>query len=150
MIIGVASDHRGYKNKMKVIKYLKRKNIDYVDYGTDSTESVDYNDYALKVCNAINKGEITNGILICGTGIGMSIMANKVNGIMCAKVDSAKEARLAKEHNNANCISMSEDLSYIEIKDILNSYLNSSFINEEKYNRRINKIKNIEKSNKNQ
>lgn len=150
MIIGVASDHRGYKNKMKVIKYLKRKNIDYVDYGTDSTESVDYNDYALKVCNAINKGEITNGILICGTGIGMSIMANKVNGIMCAKVDSAKEARLAREHNNANCISMSEDLSYIEIKDILNSYLNSSFINEEKYNRRINKIKNIEKSNKNQ
>ncbi len=149
MIIGVASDHRGYKNKMKVIKYLKRKNIDYVDYGTDSTESVDYNDYALKVCNAINKGEITNGILICGTGIGMSIMANKVNGIMCAKVDSAKEARLAKEHNNANCISMSEDLSYIEIKDILNSYLNSSFINEEKYNRRINKIKNIEKLNKN-
>ena len=76
-------------------------------------------------------------------------MANKVNGIMCAKVDSAKEARLAREHNNANCISMSEDLSYIEIKDILNSYLNSSFINEEKYNRRINKIKNIEKSNKN-
>lgn len=150
MIIGVASDHRGYKNKMKVIKYLKRKNIDYVDYGTDSTESVDYNDYALKVCNAINKGEITNGILICGTGIGMSIMANKINGIMCAKVDSAKEARLAREHNNANCISMSEDLSYIEIKDILNSYLNSSFINEEKYNRRINKIKNIEKSNKNQ
>lgn len=149
MIIGVASDHRGYKNKMKVIKYLKRKNIDYVDYGTDSTESVDYNDYALKVCNAINKGEITNGILICGTGIGMSIMANKVNGIMCAKVDSAKEARLAREHNNANCISMSEDLSYIEIKDILNSYLNSSFINEEKYNRRINKIKNIEKLNKN-
>lgn len=149
MIIGVASDHRGYKNKMKVIKYLKKKNIDYVDYGTDSTESVDYNDYALKVCNAINKGEITNGILICGTGIGMSIMANKVNGIMCAKVDSAKEARLAREHNNANCISMSEDLSYIEIKDILNSYLNSSFINEEKYNRRINKIKNIEKSNKN-
>lgn len=149
MIIGVASDHRGYKNKMKVIKYLKRKNIDYVDYGTDSTESVDYNDYALKVCNAINKGEITNGILICGTGIGMSIMANKVNGIMCAKVDSAKEARLAREHNNANCISMSEDLSYMEIKDILNSYLNSSFINEEKYNRRINKIKNIEKSNKN-
>lgn len=149
MIIGVASDHRGYKNKMKVIKYLKRKNIDYVDYGTDSTESVDYNDYALKVCNAINKGEITNGILICGTGIGMSIMANKVNGIMCAKVDSAKEARLAREHNNANCISMSEDLSYIEIKDILNSYLNSSFINEEKYNRRINKIKNTEKSNKN-
>lgn len=149
MIIGVASDHRGYKNKMKVIKYLKRKNIDYVDYGTDSTESVDYNDYALKVCNAINKGEITNGILICGTGIGMSIMANKVNGIMCAKVDSAKEARLAREHNNANCISMGEDLSYIEIKDILNSYLNSSFINEEKYNRRINKIKNIEKSNKN-
>ena len=149
MIIGVASDHRGYKNKMKAIKYLKKKNIDYVDYGTDSTESVDYNDYALKVCNAINKGEITNGILICGTGIGMSIMANKVNGIMCAKVDSAKEARLAREHNNANCISMSEDLSYIEIKDILNSDLNSSFINEEKYNRRINKIKNIEKSNKN-
>ncbi len=149
MIIGIASDHRGYKNKTKVIKYLKKKNIDYVDYGTDSNESVDYNDYALKVCYAINNGDVTCGVLICGTGIGMSIMANKVNGIMCAKVDSAKEARLAKEHNNANCISMSEDLSYLEIKNILDSYLNSTFINEEKYNRRIRKIKKEEQNNKN-
>ncbi len=152
MKVGIASDHRGYKLKEKVKKYLKRKKIDFIDYGTDSGVSVDYNDYALKVCDAINSGEVTNGILICGTGIGMSIMANKVNGIMCAKVDSSKESRLAKEHNNANVISFSSDLLYFEAKDIIDAYLTSKFLGDEKYVRRINKIvmqENDEKKKKN-
>ncbi len=140
MKVGIASDHRGYRLKERVKKYLKRKKIEFIDYGTDSGVSVDYNDYALKVCNAINSGEVTNGILICGTGIGMSIMANKINGIMCAKVDNSRESRLAKEHNNANVISFGSDLLFFEAKDIIDAYLNSSFLGDEKYVRRIKKI----------
>ncbi len=147
MVFGIASDHRGYKLKEKVKKYLQKKHIEFIDYGTNSQDSVDYNDYALKVCNAIRDGEVTNGILICGTGIGMSIMANKVNGIMCAKVDSAMESRLAKEHNNANVISFSADLLLFEAKDIIDSYIKSEFLNTEKYIRRIEKIKDIENIN---
>lgn len=145
MRIGIASDHRGFKTKEKIKKYLSKNKIDYIDYGTDSEESVDYNDYALRVCDAINSNKIDAGILVCGTGIGMSIMANKVNNIMCAKVDSAREARLSREHNNANVISLSADLSIVEVRSIIDSYLNATFLNEEKYLRRIEKIKKEEK-----
>lgn len=148
MKIGIASDHRGYKLKEKVKKYLKKKNIEFVDYGTDSGVSVDYTDYALKVCEAINNEEVEAGILICGTGIGMSIVANKVKGIMCAKVDNAKEARLAREHNNANVISFGADLLMLEVKDIIDAYMKAEFLNLERYIRRIEKIKNIESSKK--
>ncbi len=144
MIVGIASDHRGFKTKSKIIKYFTKKNIQYVDFGTTSTESVDYNDYALVVCDAVKKKRVDFGILICGTGIGMSIMANKISGIMCAKVDSVREARLAKEHNNANVISLSAELSFFEVKNIIESYMNASFISEEKYLRRIDKIKKAE------
>lgn len=145
MKIGIASDHRGFKLKEKLKRYFLKKNIEFIDYGTDSGVSVDYNDYALKVCEAVNNSEVDCGILICGTGIGMSIMANKVKGIMCAKVDNSREARLAREHNNANVISFSADLLLLEAKDIIDSYLKASFIEEEKYVRRVNKIKDMEK-----
>ena len=145
MRIGIASDHRGFKLKERLKKYFFKKNIEFIDYGTDSGVSVDYNDYALKVCDAINKNDIDYGILICGTGIGMSIMANKVKGIICAKVDNSREARLAREHNNANVISFSADLMLLEAKDIVDSFLKASFIEEEKYIRRVDKIKELEK-----
>lgn len=144
MKLGIASDHRGYKLKEKIKKYLKKKNIEFIDYGTDSGVSVDYNDYALKVCESINNQDVQCGILICGTGIGMSIMANKVNGIMCAKVDNAREARLAREHNNANVISFSADLLMLEVKDIIDAYLKASFLEDVKYIRRVEKIKSLE------
>lgn len=146
MKIGIASDHRGFKLKEKTKKYLLKKKIEFIDYGTDSEISVDYNDYAIKVCDAIKSGEIDAGILICGTGIGMSIMANKVDGIMCAKVDNAKEARLAKEHNNANVISFSADLLFMEVKDIIDSYVKFNFLKMDKYERRVEKIKEFEKN----
>lgn len=144
MKIGIASDHRGFKLKEKIKKYLRKKNIEFVDFGTDSGVKVDYNDYAILVCDAVNNKEIDCGILICGTGIGMSIAANKVKGIMCAKVDNAREARLAKEHNNANVISFSSDLLFFEVKDIIDSYTKSKFLNTEIYNRRIEKIISLE------
>lgn len=145
MKIGIASDHRGYKLKEKIKKYFDKKSIEFIDYGTNSKDSVDYNDFALKVCDGINADEIDYGVLICGTGIGMSIMANKVSGIMCAKVDNAKEARLAKEHNNANIISFSADVLLFEAKDIIDSFLKASFLDEEKYKRRIEKIVDLDR-----
>lgn len=144
MRIGIASDHRGYKLKEKIKKYFGKKSIDFVDYGTESVERVDYNDYASKVCEAVLNGEVTYGILICGTGIGMSIMANKYKGIRCAKIDNAMEARLCKEHNDANVISFSANVLYLEAKDMIDSYLKASFL-EGDHLRRVNKIIDFEK-----
>lgn len=145
MKIGIASDHRGYKLKEKIKKYFNKRNIEFVDFGPDSGVVVDYTDYAIKVCDGIIEEQVDAGILICGTGIGMSIAANKVKGIMCAKVDNSKEARLAKEHNNANIISFSADLMFLEVKDIIDVYMKSKFLNQERYINRIEKIKEIEK-----
>ena len=143
MIIGIASDHRGYKLKEKLKKYFNKKNIEFVDYGTTSTDRVDYNEFASSVCKSVLSGEITYGVLICGTGIGMSIMANKYKGIRCAKIDNAMEARLAKEHNNANLISFSANVLYLEAKDMVDSFLRASFL-EGDHLRRVNKILDLE------
>ena len=143
MKIGIAADHGGYKLKEKLKKYFNKKNIEYIDYGTDSLETTDYNDFAIKVCDAVNNGDVTYGVLICKSGIGMSIMANKVKGIMCAKVDNALEARLAKEHNNANVISFSANVLYLEAKDMVDSFLRASFL-EGDHLRRVNKILDLE------
>lgn len=145
MKIGIASDHRGYKVKEKLKKYLSKKNIEYVDYGTDSLEMVDYPEFAVKLCEGVLSGEVESGILICGTGIGMSIAANKVKGIMCAKVDNSKEARLAKEHNHANVISFSAGKTMWEIKDMVDAYLSSKCLEDERYLRRIEEVNNIGK-----
>ena len=148
MKIGIASDHRGYKLKEKIKKYLTKKGIEYTDYGTNSSESVDFPDFAEALCKGIIKKEVENGILICGTGIGMSIAANKIKGIMCAKVSNAKEARLAKEHNNANVISLSSDNFLFDVKDIIDAYLKAEKLTDEKYERRIQKIIKLEKQRK--
>ena len=144
MKFGLCSDHRGYLLKEKLKKYLDKKHIEYVDYGTNSVDSVDYNDYAYKVCKAVIDKEVDKGILICGTGIGMSIAANKVRGLMCAKVDNADEAKLCREHNNANVLAISSKKPGFVLKDIVDAYLKAEFLNEEKYNRRIDKIKELE------
>ena len=137
MKIGIANDHRGKNLKLKIIKYLKNKNIDYINYGTDSDESVDYVDYALKLCNGINNHEVDLGILICGTGIGMSIAANKVKNIIAAKVNTPSEAALCREHNRANVMTLAE---YTEdLESILDNFLNTLPSTEEKHIRRVKK-----------
>ncbi len=146
MKVGIAADHRGFKLKEKLKKYFYKKNIEFIDYGTDSGVSVDSFDYAMKVCEAINNKEIELAILICWTGNGMTIAANKVPGIMCAKVDNVREARLAREHNDANVISISADLLVFEVKDIIDAFLKSSFLEEDRLVRRVNKIREYEAS----
>lgn len=105
-MIAIGCDHGGYNIKKAIKKYLDENNIEYKDFGTDSEESVDYPIYAKKVANAVASGEYEKGILCCGTGIGISIAANKVKGIRAAVVTNEFCAEMVRRHNNANIITM--------------------------------------------
>ncbi len=105
-MIAVGSDHGGFELKEHIIKYLDEKGIDYKDYGTYSEDSVDYPDCAKPVCKAIQDGTATAGILVCGTGIGISMAANKHKGIRAALCGDVYSAKMTKLHNNANVICM--------------------------------------------
>ncbi len=141
VIIGIANDHHGIELKNKIINYLQEKGISCVNYGSNEVDNVDYIDYAVKLCNGVNSKEVTLGILICGTGIGMSIAANKINGIRCAKVATPREASLCKEHNFANVIALSE---YTEnVYEIVDNFINTLNSTEERHIRRVEKINNL-------
>ena len=146
MKIGIGADHNGYKMKQKIIKYLKKKKYDVIDYGCDTDKSLDdYIDYAYIVCKGVLDGEVERGILVCGTGIGMSIAANKMKGIMCAKVDNVKEAALSIQHNQANVIALGASKPFFDIKDMLDEYLHAEPLSDERYYRRIDKLVELEK-----
>lgn len=102
--IAIACDHGGYELKLEIIKKLTEMGVEYVDFGTNSTESVDYPVYAEKVCEAITSGETELGILVCGTGIGMSMAANKHRGIRAAVCADTFSARMTRMHNDANVL----------------------------------------------
>lgn len=142
MKIAVGNDHRGLLLKKEIMDYLKEENIEVINVGCDCEGSVDYVDYAIKLCDIITHGEADCGILVCGTGIGMSIAANKVKGIRCARVVNEKEASLAKEHNMANVIALKEDET--DYKKIIDAFINTENSKEERHVRRVNKIMNIE------
>lgn len=138
-MIGIASDHRGYDLKQEIIN---RKN--YKDYGTDGNTSVDYPLYANKITKAVINKEIDLGILICGTGIGMSIAANRIKGIRCAKVDNLEDAKYAKLHNNANVLAFSSSKSIDFILECIDTFLANEAIQEEKYTRRNEMLDNLD------
>lgn len=142
-MILIASDHAGYDTKEQLKKFLKENNYKVEDLGTNSKESVDYPDFAIKLANRVIK-EKTLGILICGTGIGMSIACNKVKGIRCAKVSDELEAKLCKEHNNANVIALSSRLPQSLCNSIVKIYLETPFSNDERHIRRLDKISKYE------
>ncbi len=106
MKIAVASDHGGYKLKEAVKAYLQSRGIEVMDLGTDSEESVDYPIYGKACANAVASGEADKGIVCCGTGIGISIAANKVKGIRCGLCTNVEMAELTRKHNNANMLAM--------------------------------------------
>ena len=112
-MIAIGSDHGGYLLKEEVRKYLDEKEIPYIDFGTDSEERVDYPIYAEKVAKAIQNNECEKGILICGTGFGVSIVANKFKGIRCAKCNDEEEAKFSRMHNNSNLLALGAD--YMDI-----------------------------------
>lgn len=139
-MIGIGCDHAGLELKNELCKRLKKLGYIVNDYGTSENVSVDYPDYAFKVGEGIvNKG-INRGILICKTGIGMSIACNKVKGVRCAKVSNIEEAYLTRSHNDANVIAISADLDIEEAFDIIETFLKTDFSNDERHIRRVNKI----------
>ena len=139
MKIAIASDHRGYKLKQEILEALTNK-YDITDLGTDSTESTDYTKYAFKLGEKVASGEFDRGILICGSGIGISIAANKVKGIRCAKVSSQEEAYYTRNDNDANVISFGEKMLLDDALEIIETFIRTEFSNLEKHNRRINDI----------
>ncbi len=147
MKIGIATDHNGVEEKKILIKYLSELGYEVKDYSVNNTPIDDYPDFAAQVSMAVINNEIEQGILMCGTGIGMSITANKFKGIRCAKISTKEEAILAREHNNANVIALSYKIPIVEIKEILKYYLKTEYTNDERHTRRLNKIKEIENQN---
>lgn len=135
--IGIASDHRGYSLKQKLTKYLNKKGYTVIDYGCDDTESHDYPEYGFKLGEAIRDKKIEKGIAICGSGIGISIACNKVKGVRCAKVNNIKEARYTRLDNDANIIALNGDMRLYKAKDIIDTFLNTSFSNEARHIKRI-------------
>ncbi|WP_096185881.1 ribose 5-phosphate isomerase B [Evansella halocellulosilytica] len=108
MKVAIGSDHGGYNLKEEIKSLLNDMNIDYVDIGCDCSDSVDYPDYGIPVAEKVAAGEVDRGIVICGTGIGMSIAANKVKGVRCALVHDLFTAKVTREHNDTNVLAMGE------------------------------------------
>lgn len=146
-MIAIASDHRGFKMKAEIMRYLDEHNIEYKDYGTFSEESVDYPEKAKDVALAIQKGKAEKGILICGTGLGMSIAANKFKGIRCTVCYSEDVARYARKHNNSNILALGAEVNTIaEAIEIVRIWLATDFEGE-RHKLRLEMIEEIENEN---
>lgn len=144
-MLAIGSDHaaRGYKDNIK--SYLKTCGVDCVDVGAHDDASCDYPDFALEVAELVASGECERGILVCGTGIGMSIAANKVKGIRCALCPDVFSAKATRLHNDANVLALGErTLGMGNVIDIVEAFLSTPFGGEERHARRIGKIAEIE------
>ena len=140
-MIAIGSDHGGYQLKQAVMKHLEKRGIEYRDFGCFSETSCDYPDYAKPVANAVVKGECEFGILICGTGIGISITANKIKGVRAALCTDCFCAEATRLHNNANILALGGRVvgEGLALK-IVDTFLDTPFSNDERHIRRINKI----------
>lgn len=137
-MIALGCDHGGYTMMQEVKKHLESRGIEYKDYGCYSEESVDYPEYGKKVANAVVSGECDKGILICGTGIGISISANKVKGIRAALCHDCFSAAATREHNNANVLAMGARVIGVGLAlQIVDTFLDTPFSNDERHIRRI-------------
>lgn len=144
MKIGIGSDHGGFELKEYIKEYFEKHKISYIDYGTNSADSVDYPDYGKKVSEAVVAKEVDRAIVICGTGIGISIACNKVKGIRCALCSDTYSARMSREHNDANILALGgrvvgKDLAI----EIVKSWMGAQFEGG-RHERRVNKIGEIE------
>jgi len=145
MKIGIGSDHGGFELKEHIKKFLEEQGVEYIDYGTKTLDSVDYPEYGLKVAEAVKSGECDKGIVVCGTGIGISISCNKVPGIRCALCGDTYSARMSIEHNNANILALGGRVVGKDLAtEIVSVWLKAQF-QAGRHERRINKISDIEK-----
>ncbi|AQX53170.1 ribose 5-phosphate isomerase B [Priestia flexa] len=145
MKVAIASDHGGINIRKEIMQLMEELNVEYVDLGCECSDSVDYPDYAIPVAEKVAGGEVDKGILICGTGIGMSIAANKVKGVRCALVHDTFSARATREHNDTNVLAMGERVIGPGLaRDIAKIWLTTDFEGG-RHENRVNKIKAYEK-----
>lgn len=140
MKIAIASDHRGVEYKQEIIKYLEQKEYEILDCSLENTPIDDYPDFAFKVCEKVVNKEAEIGILVCRTGIGMSIAANKVKGIRCAKINSEEDAILSRNDNGANVMTFNFTEDIENIKKYIDAFIKADVINDERHQRRVDKI----------
>ncbi len=147
MRVAIGSDHGGFNLRLVVKAHLIARGFDVVDFGCETKESVDYPDYALVVARAILSGDCELGVLVCGTGLGISIAANKVRGIIAAPVSDTFSAEMARRHNNANIIALGERVvgEGLALK-IIDAFFDAKFEGG-RHASRVDKIKNIELNN---
>ena len=140
-MIAIGSDHGGFALKQAVMKHLEKRGLEYKDFGTYTEESCDYPEYGRAVAEAVASGEFERGIVICGTGIGISIAANKVPGIRAALCTDCFCAEATRQHNDANILAMGGRVvgEGLALK-IVDTFLDTPFSNEERHIRRISKI----------
>lgn len=143
-MVALGSDHAGLELKREIMKYLDEKGILYKDYGTYTPDSTDYPDYAAAVGKAINSSEADKGILICGTGVGIGMAANKIKGIRCAVCSECYSAEMTRRHNDANVIAIGERVvgTGLALK-IVDTFLNTEFEGG-RHARRVSKIMDLE------
>ena len=141
MKIAIGSDHAGYKLKSQIVEYLKTKKIDFEDFGAYSEESCDYTDYAFPVAQAVAKKIFDRGILICGSGVGMTIAANRIKGVRAVNANDFYTARQSREHGDSNILCLAgKKLAKAKAIKIVAVWLKTEFSGEERHLRRIKKI----------
>ena len=141
MKVAIGSDHAGFKMKEIIKAYLKRKKIDFKDFGTDSEESVDYPDYARPVAEAVAKGKFDRGIVVCGSGVGVTITANKVKGIRAVNAYDTYTAKQSRQHGDCNVLAIAgKKLSRAKATKIVSVWLKTKFSGEARHKRRLGKI----------
>lgn len=140
-MIAIGSDHGGYELKVSVKRYLEGKNIPYRDFGCNGRDSVDYPVYGRAAAEAVADGSCEKGIVICTTGIGISMVANKVQGVRCALCADTFSAKMTRLHNDANVLALGGGILGTSLAlDIVETFLNTDFSGEEKHQRRIDMI----------
>ncbi len=140
-MIALGSDHGGYELKCQIMEYLKEKGIEYKDFGCYGMDSCDYPEFGKAAAKAVASGECDRGIVVCTTGIGISIAANKVPGVRCALCTNAYLARMTRLHNDANMLALGGGIVGKNLAvEIVETFLNTEFSKEEKHSRRIGKL----------
>ena len=145
-MIVIASDHGGYALKQELMAHLKEKGVEFEDIGTYSEVSCNYPEYAERAARGVAEGKYEKGILVCGTGIGMSLAANKIPGIRCALLSDLMSARLTREHNDTNMMALGAGVTGEKLAlEIVDTWLDTPFSGVERHKRRIEKLMELEK-----
>ena len=144
MKIFIATDHRGIDTEKEIKEYLEKKNFEVIGSDLPHSDTDDYVDFAVDICNKVLKEKDSFGILICGTGIGMSIAANKIKGIRAARCVSVEDAYLTRTDNNSNVLCLSYKTPIETNLEMIDKFIETPFSTEERHHRRVNKIMNLE------